>query len=130
MLKIFSNPSHVFTNRSLWLHHYNVIPRSVRDSILPNERTSPTFKWKTEIINRHVHYDIKFEKSSNKRQRVVFALLVPSCQQVWNKLLTTCNNLIGTVRFVARLFQQVRYSHDITILLHEQASLVDMQLRT
>jgi hypothetical protein len=24
------------------------------------------------------------------RQQVVFALLVPSCQQVWNKLLTTC----------------------------------------
>jgi hypothetical protein len=50
-------------------------------------------------------------------QQVVFALLVPSCQQVWNKLLTTCNNLVDIIRLVARLFQQVRYSHDITILL-------------
>jgi hypothetical protein len=51
------------------------------------------------------------------RQQVVFALLVPSCQQVWNKLLVTCNNLVDIIRLVARLFQQVRYSHDITILL-------------
>ena len=51
------------------------------------------------------------------RQQVVFALLVSSCQQFWNKLLTTCNNLVDIIRLVARLFQQVRYSHDITILL-------------
>jgi hypothetical protein len=51
------------------------------------------------------------------RQQVMFALLVPSCQQGWNKLLTTCNNLVDIIRLVARLFQQVRYSHDITILL-------------
>jgi hypothetical protein len=47
----------------------------------------------------------------------VFTLLVPNCQQVWNKLLTTHNNLVDIIRLVARLFQQVRYSHDITILL-------------
>jgi hypothetical protein len=46
------------------------------------------------------------------RQQVVFAMLVPSCQRVWNKLLTTCNNLVDIIRLVARLFQQVRYSHD------------------
>ena len=51
------------------------------------------------------------------RQQVVFALLVPSRQQVWNKLLTTCNNLVDIIRLVARLFQQVRYNHDIIILL-------------
>ena len=39
------------------------------------------------------------------------------CQQVCNKLLTICNNLIGIIRHVARLFRQVSYSHDITILL-------------
>ena len=49
-------------------------------------------------------------------QQVVFALFVPSCQQIWNKLLTTCNNLVDIIRLVARLFQQVRYNHDITIL--------------
>ena len=54
---------------------------------------------------------------STSRQQVVFALLVTSCQQVWNKLLTTCDNLVDIIRLVARLFQQVRYSHDITVLL-------------
>jgi hypothetical protein len=43
-------------------------------------------------------------------QQVVFALLVPSCQQVWNKLLTTFNDLVDIIRLVERLFQQVRYS--------------------
>ena len=38
------------------------------------------------------------------RQQVVFALLVPSCQQVWNKLLTTCYNLVDIFRLFARLF--------------------------
>ena len=50
-------------------------------------------------------------------QQVVFALLVPSCQQVWNKLLTICNNLVDIIRLVTRLFQQVQYSHHIAILL-------------
>ena len=27
-------------------------------------------------------------------------------EQVWNRLLTTCNNLDGTIRLVTRLFQQ------------------------
>ena len=40
-----------------------------------------------------------------------------SCQQVWNKLLTTCNNLVDIIRLVTRLFQQACYNHDITILL-------------
>ena len=51
------------------------------------------------------------------RQQVVFARLVTSCQQVWNKLLTTCNNLVDIIRLaiVTRLFQQGCYNHDITI---------------
>jgi hypothetical protein len=51
------------------------------------------------------------------RQQDVFALLVPSCQQVWNNLLTTCNNLVEIIRLVARLFWQVCYMLDITRLL-------------
>ena len=43
--------------------------------------------------------------------------VVTSCQQVWNKLLTICNNLIDIISLVTRLFQQVRYSHDIAVLL-------------
>ena len=42
-----------------------------------------------------------------RRQQVVFALLVPSCQQVCNKLLTIYNNLVDIIRNVARLSQQV-----------------------
>ena len=51
------------------------------------------------------------------RQQVVFARLVTSCQQAWNKLLTTCNNLVDIIRLVTRLFQQGCYNHDVTILL-------------
>jgi hypothetical protein len=29
----------------------------------------------------------------------------------------SCNNCVDIIRLVARLFQRVRYSHDITILL-------------
>ena len=51
------------------------------------------------------------------RQQVVFAGLVTSCQQFWNKLWTTCNNLVDIIRFVTMLFQQGCYNHDITTLL-------------
>jgi hypothetical protein len=33
------------------------------------------------------------------------------------KLLTICNNLVDIIRLVARLFQQARDSHNVTILL-------------
>ena len=53
------------------------------------------------------------------REQVVFARLVASRQQVWNKLLTTCNNLVDIIRLVRRLFPHVQgcYDHDIAILL-------------
>ena len=57
-------------------------------------------------------------KSANKPSTsCVRTACYTSCQQVWNKLLTICNNLVGIVRLVTRLFQQVCYNHDITILL-------------
>jgi hypothetical protein len=83
-------------------------------------RTYAHFVWETTsrfpdyIVPKRTHAKISHLVAS---QQVVFALLVPSCQQVWNKLLTICNNLVNIVRLVTRLFQQVRYSHDITILL-------------
>ena len=58
------------------------------------------------------------------RQQVVFARLVTSRQQVWNKLSTTCNKLVDIVRLVTRLFQEDCYNHDITILL--QACVVNL----
>jgi hypothetical protein len=90
-------------------------------------RTEKTF---TRRYQRHIRntfwnsgrtevecYNTIYASLPTSRQQVVFALLVPSCQQVWNKLLTTCNNLVDIIRLIARLFQQIRYSHDITILL-------------
>ena len=38
------------------------------------------------------------------------------CQACY-KLLTACNKRVDIIRIVARLFQQVRYSHDISMLL-------------
>jgi hypothetical protein len=35
------------------------------------------------------------------RQQAVFALLVEGGREVWNKLLTTCDNLVDIVRLVA-----------------------------
>ena len=82
---------------------------------------------------------------STSCEQVVIALLAANCQQSlkqavkktcnnfvdkmcshrmfqvvwisWNKLLTTRNNLDGTIRLVTRLFQQDWYSHNITISL-------------
>ena len=56
-------------------------------------------------------------KSANKPSTGYFARLVTSCQQVWNKLLITCNKLVDIIRLVTRLLQQGCYNHDITILL-------------
>jgi hypothetical protein len=65
--------------------------------------------------------DVHMEKSRilpTSHQQLVFALLVPNCQQIGNKLWTNCSsNLADTFRLVAMLFRQVRCSHDITILL-------------
>ena len=76
-------------------------------------------KWSQNYSPRLTHTKISHLVASlpTSRQQVVFALLVPSCQQVWNKLLTTRDNPVDIIRLVARLFQQVRHSHDITILL-------------
>ena len=61
-------------------------------------------------------YDPNYTRKSDNKL-YVFELLVPSYQQVWDKLLVTCNNLVDIIRLVAKLFQQVQYSHDTTILI-------------
>jgi hypothetical protein len=69
-------------------------------------------------LNTHAKISHLVASLPTSRQQVVFPLLVTSnCQQVWNKLLTICNNLVDIIRLVTRLFQQVRYSHDIEVLL-------------
>ena len=59
----------------------------------------------------HVKISQLLASLQTSRQQVVFARLVTSCQQVWNKLLTTCNNLVDIIRLVTRLFQQGCYNH-------------------
>ena len=65
----------------------------------------------------HVKISQLVASLQTSRQQVVFARLFTSCQQVWNKLLTTCNNLVDIVRLVTRLSQQGCYNHDMTLLL-------------
>ena len=48
----------------------------------------------------HVKISQLVTSLQTSRQKVVFARLVPSCQQVWNKLLTTCSKVIDIVRRV------------------------------
>ena len=74
-------------------------------------------QFKVTCISTHVKISQLVASLQTSRQQVVFARLVTSCQQVWNKLLTTCNNLVDIIRLVTRLFHQGCYNHDITILL-------------
>jgi hypothetical protein len=55
-------------------------------------------------------------KSANKPST---SRVCTACPKLSTSLvaITTCNNLVDIIRLVARLFQQVRYSYDITILL-------------
>ena len=72
---------------------------------------------KSDNACTHVKISQAVASLQTSRQQVVFARLVTSCQQVWDKLLTTCNNLVDIIRLVTRLFQQGCYNHDTTILL-------------
>jgi hypothetical protein len=69
------------------------------------------------------------ESLPTSRQQVVFALRVPSCQQVWNKLLTTCNNLVDIIRFVACKVVptspiQSWYNNIVTILCRQPCNIL------
>ena len=72
---------------------------------------------RVRALGTHVKISQLAASLQTSRQQVVFARLVTSCQQVWNKLLTTCNNLVDIIRLVTRLYQQGCYNHDVTILL-------------
>ena len=78
-----------------------------------NTKTRPVRLW----CDTHIKISQLVASLQTSRQQVVFARLVSSRQQVWNKLLTTCNNLVDIIRLVTRLFQQGCCNHDITILL-------------
>ena len=88
------------------------------------QRCYTLFRLNNIVKTTHVKISQLAASLQTSRQQVVFAQLVTSCQQVWNKLLTTCNNLVDIVRLVTRLFQQDCYNHDITTLL--QPWVVDL----
>jgi hypothetical protein len=54
---------------------------------------------------------------STSRQQVVCRTACPKLSTSKEQLVNCCNNLVDVIRLVARSFQQVWYSHDITILL-------------
>ena len=89
------------------------LTRSHNVRVYPKPVAGSQFPWGTT----HLKISQLVASLQTSRQQVVFARLVTSCQQVWNKLLITCNNLVDIVRLVTRLFQQGCYNHDITILL-------------
>jgi hypothetical protein len=60
---------------------------------------------------------ISCSKSANKPSTSCVRTACPKLSTSLEQAVKSCNNLVDIIRFVARLFQQVRYSHDITILL-------------
>ena len=67
-------------------------------------------------MNTHIRISQFVTSLLTSCEQVVFAWLVTSCQQVWNKSLTACNKLV-IIRHITRLFWQGCHNHDITILL-------------
>ena len=49
---------------------------------------------------------MELEVRSQAADKLSFHFLIHIIEQVWNKLLATCNKLDGTIRLVTRLFQQ------------------------
>ncbi len=83
--------------------------------ILVFSKRSPHVRF--SVTSTHIKISQLVASLPTRRQKVVVALLDTRYQQECNKLLTICNNLVNIIRLVARLFQQVSYSPDITILL-------------
>ena len=111
-------------NRGNYANRHNLIQIPIQTNINLNSRPSFTrsqtnalHKLKIAHPNTRVKISQLVASLQTSRQQVVFARLVTSCQQVWNKLLTTCNNLVDIIRLVTRLSQQGCYNHDTTILL-------------
>ena len=90
--------------------------REVRANIRILCLTSVNFQYKSNQVGDQLWLMTQdCNKPANK--------LLTSFVMIVNKLLTTSNKLVGTIRLVTRLFQQDGYSHDITILL--QACVVN-----
>ena len=55
------------------------------------------------LSSTHVKISHLVTSLPTSRQQVVFALLVTNCQQVWNNLLTTCNNFVEIIRLCCKV---------------------------
>ena len=88
--------------------------------------------WGTEQIRvralgTHVKISQLAASLQTSRQQVVFAQLVTSCQQVWNKLLTTCNNLADIIRrykVVPTRLLQSWYNNIVTALCGQPCNIL------
>ena len=68
----------------------------------------------------HRWYSLAFtscSKTANKLSTSCVCTACPKLSTRLEQLVNSCNNLVDTIRLVARLFQQVWYCHNITILL-------------
>ena len=65
-----------------------------------NSKLRHSYQSKLNVYRTHVKISQLVASLQTSREQVVFERLVTSCQKVWNKLLTTCNNLVDIVRLV------------------------------
>jgi hypothetical protein len=71
---------------------------------------------------------ISCSKSANKPSTSCVRTACPKLSASLKQLVNSCNKLVDFIRLVARLFQQVRCSHDITVLLPCVVNLVTFLL--
>jgi hypothetical protein len=99
MIKVIFN--HIYTFISF------VLLKSLRYTVSVNRS-------KTSYTRRNL---ASCGKSANKPSTSCVRTACPKLSTSVEELVNSCNKLVDIIRLVARLFQQVRYSHDITILL-------------
>jgi hypothetical protein len=82
-----------------------------------SQRLNENWQKKLQGLGTYAKISHLVESLPTSRQQVVFALLLPKLLTHMEQAVNSCSNLVDNIRFVARLFQQVRYSHEITTLV-------------
>jgi hypothetical protein len=76
------------------------------------------WKYETGFGTWVVHFCLYLRTThANKPSSSCVRIACPKLSRSLKQTVNHYNNLVDIIRLVARLFQQVRYSHDITILL-------------
>ena len=82
--------------------HVNIV---LKDRLTTKaKKQNSTSRGPSSGISTHIKISQLVTSLQTSCQQAVFALLVPSCQQVVPNLLTTCNKLDENIRLVTRLF--------------------------